>query len=275
MKTICALFSLLLLTACQVESNGNPETGLSAAKPTATVSGTVTYRERILLLPGTRLSVVLEDVSRADAPARQIASLGITDPGQVPIAFELEYNPADIDEQRTYTLGARILAADGRLLFINDTHIPVITLNAGSHADILLVSEGRKSAATGQPEVAENSAETDADLRNTYWKLLSLGGENIKPAPDQREAHLILHSDENRVNGNGGCNSFFGTYTLNGPEIGFSGIGSTMMACVTGMETEQSFLLALNDANRIRIDGQLLELFKDGTPLARFEAVNF
>ena len=275
MKTIYAFFSLLLLTACHSESNDGPGTETSTPSARTSVSGTVSYRERILLLPGTRLSVVLEDVSRADAPARHIASLELTDPGQVPIAFKLEYNPADIDERMTYALRARILAADGSLLFINDTHTPVITGDAGNHAELLLASGERKSPAAGQADRIENPGETIAELRDTYWKLLELDSESIKPAPDQREAHLILRSEENRVNGNGGCNSFYGSYTLKGTEIGFSGMGSTMMACDAGVEIEQAFLLALNEANRISIEGQFMELFKNDTLLARFEAVYF
>lgn len=47
----------------------------------------------------------------------------------------------------TYALRARILAADGSLMFINDTHTPVITRDAGNHAFMVLVSAGRKSPA--------------------------------------------------------------------------------------------------------------------------------
>ena len=360
----------LPLAACQPGNAGNPEAGLAEPMPEARVSGTVSYRERILLRPGTRLAVVLEDVSRADTPARQIASLELTDPGQIPIAFELEYNPADIDERMTYALRARILAADGSLMFINDTHTPVITRDAGNHADMVLVSAGRKSPAAGKPETADDLAESTtgmdlkgqfsyladaawfrdcssgktfpvemshqvtelerayfnsgiksgdgltvklrgrylarpdidtntnevslivdtfenisdpqdcvpehhADLRGTYWKLLDLAGKSIKPAPNQREAHLVLQGESNRVNGQGGCNSFFGSYILNGTDIEFSGMGSTMMTCIEGMETEQSFLLALSEANRVRVEGQFMELYKNEVPLARFEAVYF
>jgi len=47
----------------------------------------------------------------------------------------------------TYALRARILTADGSLMFINDTHTPVIIRDAGNHDDMVLVSAGRKSPA--------------------------------------------------------------------------------------------------------------------------------
>jgi len=91
----------------------------------------------------------------------------------------------------------------------------------------------------------------------------------------QREAHLVLNEQENRVTGHGGCNRFFGGFTMDGEKLVFTGLGSTMMACPTGMETEQAFLLALGESNRARVLGQFLELFKDEHSLARFEAVYF
>lgn len=52
-------------------------TGASTPAPTpasrATVTGTVTYRERIALPPGATVTVRLQDVSRADAPAEVLA----------------------------------------------------------------------------------------------------------------------------------------------------------------------------------------------------------
>jgi uncharacterized lipoprotein YbaY len=43
------------------------------------------------------------------------------------IAFELEFDPALVDETATYTLAAAVVDEEGNLLFVNDTTIPVIT----------------------------------------------------------------------------------------------------------------------------------------------------
>ena len=85
-----------------------------------TFTGEVTYRERIALPPDAMLSVELADVSLADAPATLIGQRKIVPAGQVPIRFEIGFDPKAIRPGRTYALQARI-TVDGRILFITDT----------------------------------------------------------------------------------------------------------------------------------------------------------
>jgi putative lipoprotein len=86
-----------------------------------TVAGEVTYRERIALPPGAVLVVELADVSLADAPAIVIAKRRIAPTGQVPIKFDIGFDPKAIHKGRTYALQARITVGE-RLMFITDTH---------------------------------------------------------------------------------------------------------------------------------------------------------
>lgn len=93
----------------------------------ATVTGTVFYRERIAMPPSAILEVTLQDISRADAPAVTLATQTQTFEGrQVPIPFELPYDPAQIDERYTYAVRATI-TVDGQLQFVSDQVYPVIT----------------------------------------------------------------------------------------------------------------------------------------------------
>ncbi len=92
----------------------------------ATVTGTVTYRQRIALPPGAVVEVSLLDVSRADAPAVVLDKQEIKPTTQVPIPFTLNYDPAKIDERHSYAVQARILA-EGKLMFVNTTRHAVIT----------------------------------------------------------------------------------------------------------------------------------------------------
>ena len=125
--------------ACQdepVPTNAKLEV-TSGRSPNASVSGTVTYRERIALTPDATLEVSLRDVSSQDAAAPLIARQTISDPGQVPIDFKVEYNRDDIDSRNTYAVSARIVESDGRLAFTNDTAYEVITRGnpgQGGHA---------------------------------------------------------------------------------------------------------------------------------------------
>ena len=93
----------------------------------SSVTGTVTYAEQIELTPGATLIVRIRDTSYADASAELIAEQVITDPGQVPIKFEVSYDRDDIDSRNTYSVSVRIEESDGRLAFVNDTAYDVIT----------------------------------------------------------------------------------------------------------------------------------------------------
>jgi len=98
----------------------------------AVVSGTVTYLQRIALPPVAVIDVKLQEVSEADAPATVIAEQKITTEGkQVPIPFELKFDPAKIEAKHRYTVSARI-EVGGQLRFISDKAYPV--LGEGSSA---------------------------------------------------------------------------------------------------------------------------------------------
>ena len=145
-KVVPAVFSIIaawavLAAACQGGSgpaNATVEVA-SGRTPNASVSGTVTYRERLSLSPEATLIVELRDVSYADAAAPLIARQTIPNPGQVPIRFRVEYNREDIDQRNTYGISARIVESDGRLAFTNDTAYDVITGGNPNKVDMLLV----------------------------------------------------------------------------------------------------------------------------------------
>ncbi len=111
--------------------------GMAGGEP-ASVTGTVTYRERIALTPEAVVGVQLLDVSVADASAKLIAEQTIKPQHQVPIPFELIYDPAVIDERFTYAVRATIRER-GRLMFTTDRSYRVLTRGSPSHVDLVLV----------------------------------------------------------------------------------------------------------------------------------------
>ncbi len=339
--------------------------GCGAPEPeTGTVSGTLTYRERIMLTPEAVATVTLEDVSLADAPAKVIAQQEIVNPGAPPIAFELEYPLDAIDERMTYSVRAQVHDR-GQLIFTSDTHAPVLTRGAGDSVDLLLVGtvrqptvspsvppqrpapdnrqagmflymadaplfrdcrsnrvfpvamegaykelesaylnsgiepgaelmvdiEGRFLARPGvgnarniqlivdsftaiYPERSCEEMVTESLLDN-YWRLVEVGGQAVVTPEGQREAHMILATgEEARVHGNAGCNNFFGGYETDGDRVSFGRIGSTMMACPQGMDTERAFLAALESADRYVIEGETMALYAGDEVVARFEVVH-
>lgn len=185
----------------------------------ATLTGTVTYRERIALLPGSVVEVVLEDVSRADAPSSVLARTEIVTQGEnVPIPFTLTYDPDSIEAQRTYAVSARILQ-DGALRWTSDTHIPVFTDDApSSDIEIMLVrvADTQAQQAPAIPTVA---------LVGTTFRLSSYNGTEIP-----RGTNYTLTLEADRLSARF-CNSMSGAYTLSNGILHAPQMVSTLMAC--------------------------------------------
>ncbi len=102
------------------------------------VTGTVTYRQRIALTPEAVVQVELRDVSRGNGQAPLLARQIIRRPGQVPIAFVLDYDPASIEAGHSCALSARI-ADRGQLQFVTETPVAVSTDAAAGPAEIVVV----------------------------------------------------------------------------------------------------------------------------------------
>lgn len=130
------LAGLLLLVLMNVARAGGTDPTIGAA--TATVTGSVSYRERIALPVDALVVVQLRDVSRMDVAAKIISEQTIEPQHSVPIPFSLTYNPDDIDERMTYALFATIRSG-GRLLFITDRSYQVLTRGNPHHIDLVLV----------------------------------------------------------------------------------------------------------------------------------------
>jgi uncharacterized lipoprotein YbaY len=113
------------------DTAGGHDHGKGAAAAThvhgTALNGTVTYRQRVALMPEAIVKVWLQDVSRPGLPVPEILDeQEIRRPGQVPVAFSLRYDPAKIDPTHTYTLLVRIYEGD-RTRFTNAKPFPVIT----------------------------------------------------------------------------------------------------------------------------------------------------
>jgi len=129
MSFLTRIVPALLVVACAAAAE-EPKTFL--------ITGTISYRERIAPLPGVELTVQLVDVSRADAPAMVIAEQVIpADDRQVPIPFELAYDPAKIEANHTYAVQAWIGTKD-KIAFRTDQRYEVITCGAPTRVDLLL-----------------------------------------------------------------------------------------------------------------------------------------
>jgi putative lipoprotein len=111
---------------------------LDKAANQASISGTVTYLQRMALPPNALILVQLLDVSLADAPSQVVAEQTYTlGQRQVPVPFTLNYDSSKIDEKHSYSISAKI-TLDGALRFISDKSYPVITRGNPSNVDVML-----------------------------------------------------------------------------------------------------------------------------------------
>ena len=109
---------------------------------TASVSGTVTYRERLMLPADAELAVQIQDVSRADAPSAVIAEQKTPVGGKAPpFAFDIAYDPAKIDARGRYNVVATI-SYGGKVQFRSTQAYPVITNGTTSNVDIVVQKIG-------------------------------------------------------------------------------------------------------------------------------------
>lgn len=113
-----------------------------------------------------------------------------------------------------------------------------------------------------------------ASLRNTRWVLRTLNSQSVA-VPSNGEVYLLLRNDEQQAEGNGGCNRFRGSFEQAADgQLKFGPLMSTKMACPE-LQTESSFMSALQSARTYQISGDTLRLFGEATaqPSAVFHAV--
>lgn len=132
-----AEFFIFGFTPLVVGMLATPEVSRAAER---TLSGEVIYRERMALPPEAVLTVQLVDVSRADAPGAVLGERRFEPAGQVPVRFEIGFDPAALRPQGTYALRASITVGD-RLLFVSDRLHRVDPL--GDAPQIVLVRPAR------------------------------------------------------------------------------------------------------------------------------------
>ncbi len=268
---IVSLAFVVTCTAGWTQSSdqiGPPSTWQSnTPKPTGpVVTGTVAYRERIALPPNAFIDIKLQDVSRQDAPAKTVAeSIFAAEGKQVPIPFQISYNPSDINMAHTYLVRANI-NVDGKLMFTSTTAYPVLTQGAPSQVTMMLQQTPAASAS------ATPGAQTsDTKLRGTRWLLAEVNGNAAQPGEGQ-SAHFELHKKE-KLTGSTGCNNFAGSYIASQGALQFTPGATTMKMCAPAVaQQEQAFLAALKATTAYKVDGGTLELLNGDQVLAKFQA---
>jgi len=216
----------------------------------AIVKGTVAYRERMALPADAVVEVWMTDVTPGIITTMQL--LGQTtvhaEGKQVPIPFELPYDPAQIVPDHTYGIRAAIQAG-GQTLFASPAPTSVITQGNPTQVELWVEHSTSEPASGAQA------------LTNTSWRLTDLGGT---PPLQEREATLEF-PEPGKVTGYGSCNRFAGPAEIDGDKLQIGRIAATRMACdepITVLEAK--YLQALQDAERFAIEGAELVVYCKG-----------
>ncbi|UVC14034.1 YbaY family lipoprotein [Mesorhizobium onobrychidis] len=223
-----------------------------------TLKGEVIYRERIALPPNAVLSVQLADVSLTDAPAAVIGEHKVAPAGQVPIKFEISFDPQVIRPDTTYALQARI-TVDDRLLFTSGMSHQVDPLSDAPQTIMLKM-------------VTSSEQPPTAPVFGQSWLVEYIDGIGVIAEPQ-----ATFRIDEaGKAGGSGPCNVYFATAKVDGSTIAIGDIGSTFKACASEIMAEEKALFeALAKAASYHVDaGKLIIVDKDDRVILRFNAAS-
>ena len=253
-----AVFSVILGCTFLSQAQSSPDPGSGPR-----ITGTLTYMARMALPPDAAIDVRLEDVSLGDAPAKLVAeNIFALGQNQVPVPFQLPYNPAQIQPSHRYSVRATI-TVDGNLLFTTTQMYPVLTNGASS--DVALLVEPVRTAPS-RPSAAANT------LRGTKWLLIELDGKPVT-ASSTNPAYLMLDPESKNYSGSSGCNQVAGKFQLDGNSLQLLGGAMTMMACPEPlMKQEKEFNEALTATGSYQLTGNILELLERKKVRAKFRA---
>ncbi len=104
-----------------------------------------------------------------------------------------------------------------------------------------------------------------ASIEDTIWELESYGETgNLQTVIQDTEITIEFVSAEGKFQGSAGCNSYFGSYEVEGGQLSIPGpIGSTEMYCMEPegiMDQEQEYLATLQLAESYEMDGNELQI---------------
>jgi heat shock protein HslJ len=101
----------------------------------------------------------------------------------------------------------------------------------------LLVVAACDSTGSGTNDTPEPTAA--ADLAGTSWTLVSIGGN---PVVEDSGPHVTFDAAGN-ASGSTGCNSFNGSYTVDGAALTFGPLATTRMACEANLMAQEAAVL--------------------------------
>jgi heat shock protein HslJ len=235
----------LILAACAPQEPGVPVTGETAVSGAETVVATLGVTPEAVLAAqqwlATQLSVAAEQV--------QIVEVG-----------QAEWTDSCLGLGRPEESCLQVITPGWSAVFeINGQRYEVRTDETGSI--IRLAS----------PDGIPGPGGGETGLENMQWTLVAFGETPVIPGPEP----ITLLLAAGQAGGSGGCNSYGGSYKVEGQSISFGEITHTERACTDAGVTEQEgqYFQALETAGEYFVEGdQLRVTYDNGQGVLIFES---
>lgn len=117
----------------------------------------------------------------------------------------------------------------------------------------------------------ENQAQTPSSLYETKWLLKKMHTDSGIEVVNTK-AFIKFDEAKQSAGGNGSCNSFGSTTSIEKNKISFKNIFSTKMYCADVQQTEDKHFNLLGKVNRFEVKDNLLTLYLDKEVLLEFAA---
>lgn len=157
---------------------------------------------------------------------------------------------------------------DGQKILLSDDN--ETSFFVGENTLTLLDKTGNKiTGELADLYILKKKTNNEYAFTDTKWKLVKLKGKDITDS----EAFISFATDENKVFGDAGCNTFTGSFKVeNGSQLKLSNVAATLRAC-PDMTIEDQFMEVINTADNFSLSGNTMTLNKAKmAPLAVFEA---
>ncbi len=257
LRAAAPAIALAVLSGC-AHPAPSPSADVAGA---STLTGIISYRERVALPPDAIAEISLIDATIQDVAATVVARTTVKSEGrQVPLPFALRYDPGRIDRKHLYTVRA-VIRSGGAPLWTTDIARAVITQGNPTDVAIMLTRvDPDAGTLTGR-------ATSQGGLAGSSWVLEELNGD--RPIADVRVT--LDFSAPGRATGNGSCNRYFATVDIAGESIRFGAVGATRMACATTISLQEvKYFGALESASRFEVEGNTLTIYGSARRPLRF-----
>jgi heat shock protein HslJ len=108
--------------------------------------------------------------------------------------------------------------------------------------------------------VEMSDSEDSIHLFGNKWRLISVDGRQVGASG----AYIVFSGTDEGVYGGTGCNSFNGSYRIEGSRLHLSPLAMTMRACPDKGSEEGDLMKALRSADSLKIEPDRLYIFSEG-----------